>query len=187
MKASWILRRLILSVIFPKIHWYGYIGKPVLWKGMRQIVLKKGVRIYPGSRLEAHGEGEILINENTSIAQNFHCTAVGSLEIGKDSLITANVCITDIDHSSSQINEKPVNRSYEFSKTLIGEKCFIGMGTIIQAGTKIGSNSIIGANSVVRGNFPPYSMIAGVPAKIVRVFDDNKGAWVVPLKKNKEI
>jgi len=187
MKVSWLIRRALLYVIFPRIHWYGYVGAPVVWKGTRRITLAKGSRIYPGSRLEAHGKsGEIVICENVSIAQNFHCTAVGRLEIGRDTLITANVCITDIDHSSSQVCQKPVDRTYEHSKTRIGTNCFIGMGAIIQAGSEIGSNSIVGANSVVRGNFPSYSMIAGVPAKLVRVFDMKKGEWVRPLIKTKE-
>ena len=61
--------------------------------------------------------------------------------------------------------------------TIIGENCFIGYGVAIQAGTKLGKQCIVGANAVVRGDFPDYSVIAGVPAKIIRKYNFDTKTW----------
>ena len=184
MRVGWVVRRLLLSIFFKKIHWYGYCGKPVIWKGVKNIKLARRSRIFPGSRLEVYGEqGMISICSDVAIAQNFHCTAMGKLVIGQGTLITANVCVTDIDHSSDQAFVKPIDRAYEHAKTSIGENCFIGTGAVIQAGSVLGDFCIVGANSVVRGHFAPYSMIVGAPARTVRVFDLDKKLWVSPNEK----
>lgn len=44
----------------------------------------------------------------------------------------------------------------------------IGAGAVILGGIIIGSHSIIGANAVVVDDVPPYSVVAGVPAKVIR-------------------
>jgi len=51
------------------------------------------------------------------------------------------------------------------------------MGVAIQAGTVLGKQCIVGANSVVRGVFPDYSVIAGVPARIIKRFNFDKNKW----------
>lgn len=52
------------------------------------------------------------------------------------------------------------------------------MGVAIQAGTILGEQCIVGANSVVRGTFPDYCVIAGVPAKIIKIYNKESGEWV---------
>lgn len=51
------------------------------------------------------------------------------------------------------------------------------MSAVIQAGTILGKQCIVGANAVVRGHFPPYCVIVGVPARIVKRYDEKSGAW----------
>lgn len=50
----------------------------------------------------------------------------------------------------------------------LGDRVFVGAGSVILPNTKIGHHSVIGALSVVRGEFPPYSLIVGSPAKLKR-------------------
>ena len=56
----------------------------------------------------------------------------------------------------------------------IGPNCLIGMGATILNGARIGANSIVGANALIteRKEFPDGALIAGVPAKVVRMLDD---------------
>ena len=56
----------------------------------------------------------------------------------------------------------------------IGPNCLIGMGATILNGARIGANSIVGANALVteRKEFPDGALIAGVPAKVIRMLDD---------------
>lgn len=59
-----------------------------------------------------------------------------------------------------------------FSPIQIGNRVFIGINAVILPGTKIADDSIVAAGAVVRGNFPPRSVIGGVPAKVICSVDD---------------
>lgn len=59
-----------------------------------------------------------------------------------------------------------------FAPVIIGNNCFIGVNAILLPGTKIADDTIVGAGSVVKGEFPPRSVIAGVPAKRLSSLED---------------
>ena len=178
-KLSWVLRRVFYSLVNKQIHFYGYIGKPVSIIGFNSLRLKSRTRIFPGARLECYGAGSsIEIEENTSIGQNFHCTSGGALSIGEDTVISGNVCVTNIDHNYCDVGIPILDQSHIIRETKVGSNCFIGYGVILQAGTILGDQCIVGANSVVRGVFPSFSVIAGSPAKIIKKYNQEKDEWV---------
>jgi len=65
---------------------------------------------------------------------------------------------------------KPFMRQPLWSKgpTIIGENVWVGVNCIITSGVTIGDWCLIGANSVVTQDIPPYSIAAGVPARVIR-------------------
>lgn len=178
-KYFWTLRAIIYKLKFGKIGMLTYIGKPVILEGEKRVEIGNRVRIYPGVRIETHGnEGRITIKDNVSIGQNFHITSSGSeLTIGKDTTISGNVFITNIDHDYRQIGVHILKQEYLTKETKIGENCFIGYGAAIQAGTVLGKQCVVGANSVVRGEFPNYCVIVGAPAKIIRKYNPETKEW----------
>lgn len=58
--------------------------------------------------------------------------------------------------------------SYSKGKIIIGNDCWIGNGAIILSGVNIGNGSVIAAGAIVTKSFPPYSIIGGNPAKLIR-------------------
>jgi acetyltransferase-like isoleucine patch superfamily enzyme len=178
-KYFWAIRAVMYKVSFKKIGRFSYIGKPVYLQGTKNVDIGNKVRIYPGVRIETHGDdGKIIIADNVSIGQNFHITSSGSvLSIGKDTTISGNVFITNIDHDYKQIGVHVLKQDFITKQTRIGENCFIGYGAAIQAGTILGKQCIVGANSVVRGEFPDYCVIVGAPARIVKKFNTDSGEW----------
>ena len=52
--------------------------------------------------------------------------------------------------------------------TVIGNDVWIGMDTTIMPGIKIGDGAVIGANAVVTHDIPPYAIVAGIPAKVIK-------------------
>ena len=68
------------------------------------------------------------------------------------------------------LGKSPVGVSVSSSKRVdIGERTFVGANSVILQGVSIGHDSIVGAGSVVTHSFPPNSIIAGNPAKLVRL------------------
>ena len=177
-KFFWTIRLFFYSFFMKKTSFPSYMGKPVSIVGLNRITIGKRVRIYPNVRLEVHGKNsELIINDNVGIAQNVHITTGAVLEIGSGTTILANTFITDIDHDYTIIDVPILEQKNIIKRTSIGENCFIGMGVAIQAGTVLGKQCIVGANSVVRGVFPDYSVIAGVPARIIKRFNFDKNQW----------
>ena len=82
--------------------------------------------------------------------------------IGSNCIIRQNVTI----------GGKWIGGNYEFPT--IGDNCVIGAGTVIIGNIHLGSNVIVGANAVVTKNFPDNCVIAGTPAKIIKINMDSK-------------
>ena len=60
----------------------------------------------------------------------------------------------------------------------IGEGCWIGERVCILPGITIGKKCVVGAGSIVTKNIPDYCMVAGSPAKVIKVYDFEKHAWI---------
>ena len=177
-KIFWILRGLIYKPFFGKFGFPSYIGKPIFIGNFKRIFIGKRVRIFPGARIEVIGNNaSIVFEENISIGQNLHITSASQLLVGKNTTILESVMITNIDHDYQEIDKHILEQKHIISETKIGENCFIGYGAVIQAGTILGKQCIVGANAVVRGHFPDYCVIVGVPARIVKRYDEVSRKW----------
>lgn len=115
----------------------------------------------------------ISIGDNVNMGIDCHIGAINSIKIGDNVLMGNRVIITDHNHGNSSYDELEtfaVERKL-FSKggVEIGNNVWIGDGVAILPGVVIGENSVIGVNSVVTKNIPPNSIVAGVPAKVIKV------------------
>ena len=177
-KIVWAVRGIFYKASFGRFGNVSYIGKPISLLGRKHIFIGDKVRIQPGIRMEAANGGSIIVRNNTSIGQNVHITAdEEELEIGENTTILGNSFITNIDHDYQRINVHIMDQERIVKTTKIGENCFIGFGACIQAGTILGKQCIVGANAVVRGSFPDYSVVVGVPARIVKQYDPTTKRW----------
>ena len=176
-KFFWLLRAFIYKLFFKKIGFLTYIGKPIFLYGISRVELGKRVRIFPGARIETHGLGKIIIDDNVGIGQNFHIVAGGDLVIGKGTVISAEVFVNDMDNAYEEIGKNILEQEFVVSKTSIGENCFIGIGAKIMAGTTLGTQCIVGANSVIKGDYPDYCVIVGAPGKVVKKYNLESCVW----------
>ena len=174
-KIPWVLRAVINKIWFGKIGALCYIGSPCFIAKKKALFLGDKVRIYPGLRVEIQDNGCIEFGNNISIGQNFHIVSMKKkLKIGDNVTISANVFISNCDHTFDNIPKSALEKPLISKDTYIANNCFIGYGAVILAGTYLGENCVVGANSVVRGMFPKNSIIAGNPAKILKKIDEGK-------------
>lgn len=120
---------------------------------------------------------EIVIGNNVNIEQNAHITCTDSIFIGSNTSITANVTITDTIHNYSDVQMASKFQPLSSKKVVIGDNCSIYNNSIILPGTELGNNISVAANSVVSGTFPPYVIIGGNPAKIIKQYNFESNSW----------
>ena len=88
----------------------------------------------------------------------------GGIEIGNGVLIGHNVTLATLNH-----DERPDYRQNIYPKPIkIGDNVWIGSNATILSGVTIGNGAIIGANAVVTKDVPENTVVAGIPAKIIR-------------------
>lgn len=150
------------------------VRKPLVWTPSC-IFVGDDVHIQPGCRIEGISRWgkqrftpRIVFEDGVTVEQHCHFTALGELCIHKGTTITYGVMVTDAEHEYRNVGKKISSQPILYSLTEIGENCFLGAGAKIQAGTVLGKQCVVGANSVVRGTFPDYSVIVGVPGRIVK-------------------
>lgn len=130
---------------------------------------------------------KILIGNNVAASKNLHIAAINSISIHDNVLIGSNVLITDHNHGvynaidksmlPSEPNEAPRLRKLSGQSVVIESNVFLGDGCIILPGSHIGTGSVIGAGTVVSGYIANWSIAAGAPAKIIKIFNPNSGSW----------
>lgn len=113
------------------------------------------------------------IGKNTHIANTKigRFTAIGkNCEIGLGQHPTNHLSTNSIFYRKGQFNDSWAVYSYENTNKdiAIGNDVWVGINTIIMDGVKINDGAIIAAGSVVSKDVPPYSIVGGVPAKIIK-------------------
>ncbi len=116
----------------------------------------------------------IRIGAHSALSGAVICAAT-SVEIGEHVLIGANVVISDTDfHPLGAADRRSDrNRGALTRPVIIGADVFIGSRAIILKGTTLGEGCVVGAGAVVSGQFPPHSIIAGNPAKVVKTLENS--------------
>ncbi len=130
--------------------------------------------LYQRCIIVARYGGKIEIGENCGISGST-IYAWNSIKIGDYTRVGANCKIIDNDFHPVELEHrhKALNEEYARRAPIeIGDDCFIGMNSVILKGTKLGNNVIVGAGSVVHGSFPDNCIIAGNPAKIIKMLDE---------------
>ena len=106
-----------------------------------------------------------LIGRGTAIVGHF------CIDIGDDVYMGMNIYITDQNHTYESL-EDPIGRQWPTEQPVtIGAGSWIGSGAVILPGAEIGRHVVVAANSVVRDVVPDHSVVAGVPARVVRRHD----------------
>ena len=146
------------------------------------VVLERHVRL-DVPLIPTKAELAISIGDNCVFGQRATVLAINRVQIEPNSIFAPSVLITDHNHEFADVTLPIRDQGGTRAGTVrIEEGCWIGFGSAIvcsQGELVIGRNSVVGANSLVTRSIPPYSVVTGNPARVVKHFDSAKGEWVL--------
>jgi acetyltransferase-like isoleucine patch superfamily enzyme len=173
--ASWLERRLGL-------------GEQVFLFGAQAVALVPGL---PGVFMRAAyyvgvlercdwevsvGFGSVFVKRAASMARHAsmgcYCV-IGNVDIGEGVMIGSRVSVPSGKRQHFDDSGRLSASSGRFDRVRIGDRCWIGEGAIVMA--DVGESSVVAAGSVVGKAMPPYSMVAGNPARVLRAVDSEDG------------
>ena len=115
---------------------------------------------------------QITIGDDCHFGMYNNITCINKIKIGPGLLTGKWVTITDNSHGNNSPEEvlvSPVSRElYSKGEVIIGKNVWIGDKATILPNVKVGDGAVIAANAVVTKNVPPYTIVAGVPAKVIK-------------------
>ncbi len=172
-----------------------FIGKHVVFRHPQLIKLGRSVIIDDHVTIDALSQEGVLLGDNVTIARytTIQCTGVirylgkglqvgnnsaigaysfigaqGGITIGNNVIMGPRVSFHAENHRFENTSI-PIRLQGETRQGIIVENdCWIGAGAIILDGVHIGEGCVVAAGSVVTQNIPPYTIVAGVPARVIK-------------------
>jgi len=164
------------------------------WSLKRRLFVDPGVRITTESvRNTKFGNGVCIgrdcglavsgilqIGERTVLQPRVRINATTSISIGADCAISWDVDLLDSDfHEAVAVDGTSPSKS---ASVVIEDRVWIGVGAKVLKGVTIGHDSVVAAGAVVTKSVPPKSLVAGVPARVVRpIGGGNRRSSLHPL------
>jgi acetyltransferase-like isoleucine patch superfamily enzyme len=122
-----------------------------------------------------NGVGDVFIGDNTLIGINN--VIIGPVSIGNNVIFAQNIVLSGLNHAYRDINIPIVQQKVTVAPIVVEDDCWIAANSVITAGVTIGKHSVVAGGSVVTKSVPPYSVVAGNPAKIIRQYDSKTERW----------
>lgn len=189
------LKQMVLNAMMPKNQ-----ARPRLWVKLFLNPFKhtkgKNARICRNSRIDVmpfnnfvlgdnstiedfctinNGVGDVLIGERSRIGMGN--VLIGPVTIGNDVILAQNIVLSGLNHGYEDIHIPPHKQPVTKKKITLEDEVWIGANVVVVAGVTIGKHAIVAAGSVVTKNIPPYSVVVGNPAKIIKQYNPNTEKW----------
>ena len=119
----------------------------------------------------AHFGYDVEIGDYSSIGINARLDGAAGIIIGSHVMMGPDVVIVTANHKHDDITRPMMVQGFERAPVIIEDDVWIGWRAIILPGVRIGRSSIISAGAVVAKDVPPFSVVVGNPAKVVRKRD----------------
>lgn len=191
----------------PKLKkWFYYLmmhpikGRPRLWlRSLSFLYIKKGKNSYiyrnirnditpfnkfvlgEGSIIESYcvinnAVGDLIIGDGSRMG--IGGVLLGPVTMGNNVQIGQNVVISALDHNYQNVTLPLLEQGITISEVKIADYVYIGANSVINRGVKIGTRSFIASGSVVTKDVPDYTVVGGVPAKVLKRYDMDQKEWI---------
>lgn len=134
---------------------------------------------FGGIKCKSKNKIRLKIGNNVDIGNNTFISSNNNIEIGNHVIMAPDVFITDHEHGFYDIEKNLHEQSLtEGGYVKIGDNVFLGVKSTILKNVIIGEQSVVAANSVVTKDIPPYCIVAGNPAKIIKKYNFQLKQWI---------
>ena len=147
-----------------------FLGKNVelsARRGHGRLVLGRWAHIGDGTAIRAH-EGTVEIGDKVVFGRDNVVNGYLDISIGESTLIADWIYICDFDHKFEQLGVPIKDQGIAKLPVRIGADCWLGTKVSVLRGTETGPGCVFAAHTVVRGDIPAYSVVAGVPGKVIK-------------------
>lgn len=134
--------------------------------GYGRLILGGFVHIGDDTALRAH-EGTLRVGEKTVFGRNTIVNSYLDVEIGPGVLIGDFVYIGDFDHRTDDLRLPIKDQGIVKAPVRIGAGSWLGVKATVLRGCTLGEGAVVGANAVVTRHVPPYTVVAGAPARVI--------------------
>jgi acetyltransferase-like isoleucine patch superfamily enzyme len=123
-----------------------------------------------GTKIRAH-EGEVSIGAKSVLGQECTISSFQRVAIGRECIIADRVMMIDFDHGTVEV-ERTIRAQGIYKRDVtIGHNVWIGYGACVLRGVEVGDNAVVGTSAVVTSNVPDNAVVAGIPARVIRMRD----------------
>lgn len=122
-----------------------------------------------------NGVGDVIIGNNTRIGMSN--VIIGPVNVGNDIMFAQNIVVSGLNHTYQDINIPIADQAVQTAQITIEDEVWIGANAVITAGITVGKHSVVAGGSVVTKNVPPYSIVGGNPAKLLKQYNKDSGEW----------
>jgi len=172
---------LIMNQVQTRPRWYIRMLAPLYQHRGRHSVIHRSVRMdTPPYRKFSLGDysvvesfscinnavGDVLIGDHTRIG--LHNTIIGPVKIGDNVNLAQGITVTALNHNFNDPSKRIDEQGVSTSAVNIGNDIWIGANAVILPGVSIGNHSVVAAGAVVTKDVPAHTLVAGVPAKIIK-------------------
>ena len=110
--------------------------------------------------------GDVIIGDHTRIG--LHNTIIGPVEIGNNVNLAQGITVTALNHNFSDTNKRIDEQGVSTNLVTIEDDVWVGANAVILPGVTIGEHCVVAAGAIVTKDVPPHSLVAGVPAKVIK-------------------
>jgi acetyltransferase-like isoleucine patch superfamily enzyme len=110
--------------------------------------------------------GDVMIGDHTRIG--LHNTIIGPVEIGSHVNLAQGITVTALNHNFGDTEKRIDEQGVSTNPVTIEDDVWVGANAVILPGVTIGNHCVVAAGAVVTKDVPPHSLVAGVPAKVIK-------------------
>lgn len=194
-KSNPVLKSLALRLLIPQNEyrprlWVKWFLNPFKHKRGKGAIIRSSARtdLFPYNNFSIgsysivedfttinNAVGDVTIGDKTIVG--IGSVVIGPVDIGNNVMIAQNIVMSGLNHGYQDVSLPPSDQGVTCKTITISDNVWIGSNSVITAGVTLGKHCVIGAGSVVTKSVPPYTVVVGNPARVIKKYNDASNSW----------